>query len=121
MVTTNSKVTNLAYLKELAKGDMNFINDMVTLFLEQTPDAISKLEKSCSEKDWKTLRFVAHKMKPSFSFVGLNELSDKVNSVEEYSENEIHLNRLPEMIADIKSVCSKAIEELTEQKKEFQV
>jgi len=105
-------VADLSYLNELANGDRSFVKEMITVFLEQTPEAISKLEKYYSEKNWKMLRATAHKMKPSFSFVGLKETAVIMNSIEEYSENEIHLELLPEMISTVKNTCSKVMAEL---------
>jgi HPt (histidine-containing phosphotransfer) domain-containing protein len=119
MESTNRNLTDLKYLKELANGDLHFINEMITVFLDQTPAAIDQLEKYCNEKNWKMLRSVAHKFKPSFSFVGLKELSGIIHSIEEYAENETHLDLLPEMIARVKASCIKAMAELEEQKKDF--
>jgi HPt (histidine-containing phosphotransfer) domain-containing protein len=112
----NSSVTDLTYLNELANGDKAFINEMITVFLEQTPEAIVKLGNYCTEKNWKMLRATAHKMKPSFSFVGLKDLAAVINSIEEYADSETHLDLLPEMISNVKRTCTQALEELKEKK-----
>ncbi len=119
MEATNSNVTDLTYLKELAKGDNAFIKEMLVVFMEQTPEAIGNLEKYYGDKNWKMLRAVAHKMKPSFTFVGLKELTPVINLIEEYAEKEIHFDLLPEMISKVKTFCNKAMVELEEQKKSF--
>lgn len=122
METTMNKktMTDLAYLKEISRGDNVFIREMIQVFIEETPKAINNLEQHLNNRDWKMLRAVAHKMKPSFSFVGLKDLQDIINSVEEYSETETNLDQLPEMIAKIKNGCFLAIEELKEDIKHFQ-
>lgn len=108
----NNNVTDLTYLKQISNGDNNFIKEMVEVYLKETPEAISNLENHLQNKDWKKFRAVIHKMKPSFSFFGLKNMSDTVNSMQEYSDKEIHLDLLPEMLAKVKLVCTKAMEEL---------
>ena len=119
MEANKKSITDLSYLKDLAKGDNGFIREMIQVFIEQTPEAINNLEKHLANKDWKMVRAVAHKMKPSFSFVGLKELHTIANSVEEYAETETNLGLLPEMIAKIKSTCATAVAELGETIKEY--
>jgi HPt (histidine-containing phosphotransfer) domain-containing protein len=85
---------------------------MLTVFLEQTPQAVNNIEKHFNNKDWKALRSAAHKLKASFMFMGIKELPDIVNSVEEYAANEINLDLLPEMILKIKEISAMAMKEL---------
>jgi HPt (histidine-containing phosphotransfer) domain-containing protein len=119
METTNAKHIDLTYLKELSNGSNEFIMEMISVFIEQTPIEIANLEKHLAAKDWKSLRATAHKMKPSFSFMGIKELESVIKTVEEYSANETNLELLPEMVTKIKTVCTEAIEELATEKRLF--
>ena len=114
MEANNKSAINLTSLKELSKGDDNFVKEMVQIFIDQTPETINNLEKYMNNKDWKMVRALAHKMKPSFSFVGLQELYEILNSIEEYAESETNLDLLPEMIAKINKECTLALAELQE-------
>ncbi len=119
METNNVKHIDLTYLKELSNGSNEFIIEMITVFVEQTPLEIANLEKHLAAKDWKSLRATAHKMKPSFSFMGIKELEGVIKTVEDYSANEKDLELLPELIAKIKTVCTEAMEELIQEKPHF--
>ncbi len=110
---------DLSYLKELANGSNEFIVEIITVFLTETPHAIDNLEKHLSTKNWDALRATAHKMKPSFSFVGLKELEPVINSLEEYSATKMNLDLIPGMISKIKTVFEEAVPELEIEKKEF--
>ncbi len=112
----SNNVTDLTYLKQVSNGDNDFIKEMIEVYMQQTPEAINNLEKYLKNKDWKMLRAVTHKMKPSFSFFGLKDMYEIANSMEEYSAKEIHLELLPEMIAKVKLTCDKAMIELQEKK-----
>lgn len=115
----NKNVTDLSYLKQVSNGDNNFIKEMIDVYMQQTPEEINNMENHLKNKDWKMLRAVAHKMKPSCPFFGLNDLHKVVSSIEEYANKEIHLEELPEMIDKVKSTCFAAMAEL-EQKKILQ-
>ena len=86
------KLIDLTYLKQISNGDTGFIKEMIGIYLKETPIAIINLEKHLKNKDWKMLREVIHKMKAAFSFFGLKDMYCLLDSMEEYSEKEIHLN-----------------------------
>lgn len=115
--TNTNNVTDLTYLKQVSNGDNHFIKEMIEVYMLQTPKAINNLEKHLKNKDWKMVLAVTHKIKPSFSFFGLSDLSGIVNSIEEYCEKQIHLDLLPGMLSKVKSICAKAMIELKEKKK----
>ncbi|MBA3704591.1 MAG: Hpt domain-containing protein [Bacteroidetes bacterium] len=109
------KHTDLSYLKELSNGSNQFMTEMITLFITQTPEALDSMEKHLKNKDWKLLRTVAHKIKPSISFVGLKEIESDIRTVEESAANETGLERLPDLISKINEVCNEGIKELKEE------
>lgn len=119
METITHKHIDLTYLKQLSNGSNEFINEMITVFMEQTPIEISNLEKYLVAKDWKSLRAIAHKMKPSFSFMGMKELDTLIKLIEEYAANETNLDLLPGMITKLKNDCNEAIIELKAEQKSF--
>ncbi|MCW3070278.1 MAG: histidine kinase [Bacteroidetes bacterium] len=117
---TNNKHIDLEYLKQIANGSDEFILQMITVFTEEIPGEVENLQNHLKNKDWNALRATAHKMKPSYSFMGVKELEDIVHSVEEYSGNESHLEELPGMVSNIYSITNEVISELQEEKKKFQ-
>ena len=119
METNSKKNTDLTYLKELSNGSNEFIVQMITIFLNETPAAVDKVEQYAKTSNWDALRAAVHKMKPSFAFMGIKELEDTINSVEKYSEAKTNLDLIPEMISKIKTVLKAAVQELEIAKKEF--
>lgn len=110
------KYTDLTYLKKLSKGDNDFVKQMISIFINQTPTAIQKMESDLSNKDWTSLRAVAHKMKPSFSFVGVESLQEKIETIETNAAAGTNENLIADLIAQVKEVSLKAVDELkTEQ------
>ena len=117
METTKNTHSDLSYLKQLSNGSNEFVNQMITIFITQTPEALDNIDIYLKEKNWKSLKGVAHKMKPSFSFMGIKELEKSILLVEEYCENETQLDQLPELISTIRKVCGLAILELEVERK----
>ena len=46
-----NKVTNLAYLIDISKGNKSFITEMIEIFLTENPLEINSLESAIEEKD----------------------------------------------------------------------
>jgi PAS domain S-box-containing protein len=111
------KLTDLAYLRQLANGSDEFIQNMISLFLQQTPEAVDKMESSMKQGDWKSVRAAAHKMKPSFAFMGIKQLKETLEKTEEYATEEKELDKIPGLISEIKEVCGKAVLELKAEQK----
>jgi HPt (histidine-containing phosphotransfer) domain-containing protein len=117
--TKSAQCTDLSYLKQLSNGSNEFIYEMISVFIEQTPKEIDSLENHLKNKDWASLRKVAHKMKASFSFMGIKELETVIRSTEEYAANETNLDLLPDMVDKIKSISMQAVQELEAEKQTF--
>ena len=113
------KHTDLDYLRKLANGSDEFIIQMLTLFIEQTPDALQRMEKYSKEHNWELLAKVAHKMKPSIMFVGIKELEKEMKTVEDYASEKTHTEEIQQMVTHIRDVCNEAIAELKEEMMNF--
>jgi HPt (histidine-containing phosphotransfer) domain-containing protein len=119
METANNKNIDLSYLKQLSNGSNEFICEMISVFMEQTPKELDEIDKYWDAKDWQSLHRIAHKMKPSFTFMGIKELENVIYLINEYSSTETNIDQLPELISKLKNVCFEALEELEIEKQLF--
>ena len=106
---------NLDYLKSLSKGNTKFMEEVVSLFISQTPIAIENMKKHYETKNWQQLMAVAHKIKPSFNFMGIKRLEDFARKIEETSGNGEDHKNMPDWINTIEVVCNKAYKELKDE------
>jgi HPt (histidine-containing phosphotransfer) domain-containing protein len=91
------------------------MREMITLYLDQTPDLIRIMKQGLAEKDWESIHSAAHKMIPSFSIMGIpQEFENLAKMIQEYSGTTQHLDKLPELFLKLELVCSQACQELTE-------
>lgn len=119
MENINSKYVDLTYLKLLSNGSNEFICEMIDVFMAQIPEGLDEMDKHWNVKDWKSLHRAAHRMKPSFSFMGIKELENDIILIDEYSATETNINLLPPLISKLKRVCSIALQELKIEKQLF--
>jgi PAS domain S-box-containing protein len=73
-------------LAELSRGNQEFIQKMVAIFLEQTPIRLNELQEGLSQRNWKQVSDIAHKMKPSLDSMGIDSVKEIVKNLEKASE-----------------------------------
>lgn len=103
---------NLNFLREISDGNDIFFKEFIGLFLSSAPKAISDMEQSYSEKNRDTLSKVAHKIKPSFNYVGLKDLNTYAAKIEDLANKKSDTEEIQLMIDNIKTVCLIAYTEL---------
>lgn len=109
---TTEKLINFKYLKDFAEGDDSFIKNMISIFLENTPETMAIIIKSNKNDDIKTLKEEIHKLKSSISLLGISKASESIAII----ENEIETNPLSEKrkeeVVYLNEICQLAIKEL---------
>ncbi len=78
---------DLTMVKQIGKGNPDFIGKMVTLFLDQMPYDIIKLKQQADKDDWEALSKLAHRMKPSIEGMGIYSLKTIIRELESKSRN----------------------------------
>ncbi len=73
---------DLSYLNEVAGGSEEFMVEMIDMFLEQTPDYFIQIDQSIDDKNWTKVAEIAHKIKPTLTFMGVDFAKDKMAEVE---------------------------------------
>ena len=133
------KVTNLDYLNELSKGNSQFVQEMIRIFLEENPSEIALLEKGIKEKDFEIIKASAHKLRSTIPFVGIDRLiEDEISEMESLAGKQSGtqkieivpenpdikkieiiatdtsvIGQIEQMFKRIKEVCEKACSELS--------
>lgn len=109
---TTEKLVDFKYLKDFAEGDDTFIKNMVSIFLENTPESMEIILNSSKIDDIKILKKEIHKLKSSISLLGIVKASESVNSIEKELEvNPLGQKRKEEVIY-LNEICQLAIKEL---------
>lgn len=108
----HSGIINLAYLKEISMGDKEFEQTIIQQFIIQVPEELKGLEAAIKAEDWVQMKGLAHGMKSSVSYLGLNNrLHPVLHRIETGPVNAGVAPLLIEDFEEVRSVCLQAVEE----------
>ena len=74
-------IVDLSYMREFSDGNKDFEQEMINLYLEQVPIDFDLLRTAIVDKNYAEIKTMAHKLKSSFSSIGVNE-KGLLNSLE---------------------------------------
>ena len=112
------EIINLNYLREMADGDMVFIAEIITMFIEQTPQNLHNLRAAAVAGNWKEMKALAHKMKSSVMMIGNQDLEQIFIDLQNHAVSTQPAEKIPPLIEQASDICSDAITAL---KAELQV
>ncbi len=112
---TSTRQTDLTFLKEISDNNEQFFCEFITMFLINTPKSIQDMKTSLMSTDWEGLRQAAHKVKPSFNYVGLKELNLLSGKIEEFAKQQNNMEEIKTLLNKIETIAAIAFKELTEE------
>lgn len=78
----NNEPLDLSYLREMSGDSAEFMLEMLEVFQKQTPIYMAELADAVTAKDWKATYECAHKIKPTFYYVGREDARDHMQEIE---------------------------------------
>jgi HPt (histidine-containing phosphotransfer) domain-containing protein len=108
-----SKIVDLSYLNESLSGDSEMLKQMIQLFLDQSPEKMTLLQKNINEKDFTAIRETSHFLKSTFSIMGLQSKDDLAKIEQLSSQEKEHTT----IVALNKNILNNFDESITEYKK----
>ncbi|MEO9887256.1 MAG: Hpt domain-containing protein [Balneola sp.] len=92
---------DLSYLNEVTGGSAEIIKEMLVLFLKETPEQIEVLREKSEQKEWDSVKAEAHKLKPTFLYVGVSDIHMKLGKVEAYAKERVNLDEISTLIEEV--------------------
>jgi len=117
LLEINQSLTDLSYLQEISGGSVELMKEMIEIFINETPIMLETLEKSVKEKDWKTFREIAHKIKPSITYAGITSAEALIEKIHADARDQKNLEEIPKILPEFAAICRAAVNELTEKAK----
>ncbi len=103
---------NLSYLERITGGNENLRRQILELLIIETPEELQKLEEFTKERNWPRVRGVAHKMKSSATYMGLNQTLSKLKQIEENANTQTSLEQIPDWVREASKNLHRALEGL---------
>lgn len=118
---TKSKADlDLSYLKEMSGDSADFMIEMLDTLVVQIPIYLEDLNNAVIAKDWKTTSGFAHKLKPTFYYVGREDIRDCVQVIETNAKELVNLSEIPIAVAEIKEELKNILVQVAKAKEELQ-
>lgn len=102
MEETNS-VIDLNYLKRVAENEPDFIRDMIAIFFKRVPEAAADIRKGMNEGNIELVWQSAHRIKPTFSYMGMTETSALAAKIEKLYKTTPDKTEAEELLATIEN------------------
>ncbi|WP_462248716.1 Hpt domain-containing protein [Ferruginibacter sp.] len=97
------------FLRSLYEDDIENAVMSFDFFLNKYPQQLKEIEEDFIAGDIKGFRQKVHKVKPTFSYVGLTTISTKAAAIESICDNEGDLNKVKNLYQEFKNSLAEII------------
>ena len=97
----NNIPLDLSYLREMSGDSAEFMVEMIDMFKQQTPLYIADLKQAIANQDWPRVSSCAHKIKPTFAYVGREDAREHMQLME---LNARDLNNLQDLAGQLEEI-----------------
>ena len=111
-------IYSLDKINEMAEGDQDFVNSVVSVFLEEVPQDLETLETAIAERDFEQVYKMAHKIKPNVDLLGMEQTRATALEIETLGKSEDNLDAIEEKFPLLKKDVEQVVAEL---QKDFQL
>ena len=103
-------IYSLDKVNEMADGDQEFIQSIVSVFLDEVPEDLSALEQAVEASDFEQIYKLSHKIKPNVDLLGMEATRILALEMETMGKNQTDLpgirERFPRFKKDVQQVIS---------------
>ena len=103
---------NLEKIQEISRGNDDFVNRMIGLFIQEIPQSLMSLEKHLEEEEWEMLKQVAHSIKPSIQMMGIKGVGNQLGELEELAGEGTQPEEMRVRVKSVTEACRLAIAQL---------
>ncbi len=95
---SNNGSDKLYSLEMFEADDPDFVRSIVEMFVLNTPGTVADISKASAMNEFETVRQLAHKLKPHFSFFGASGLQQTFQMIEDLAKEKNADGKLPDLI-----------------------
>jgi CheY-like chemotaxis protein len=105
---------SLDKLKLSSQGNNLFVKKMVGVFCNTMPQQVRSMVMALSEKDYPTIKSVAHKIKPAINSLCIESLVESIRNLENLDPTMLDWANIQKMISEVKTILTEVIEGLSD-------
>jgi len=105
-------IYSLDKIKEMADGDEDFINSVISVFLEEVPQDLEGLENALNTSNYQQVYQLAHKIKPNVDLLGMEQTRAAALQMETLGKSEANMSEIQAIFPDLKKDIEQVVAEL---------
>lgn len=99
-------------IREMAGGDEEFIQSVISVFLEEVPEDLGGLETAVGSGNYEQIYQLSHKIKPNVDLLGMEPTRALALEMETMGKNQENLEGIRERFPRLKKDVEQVISEL---------
>jgi PAS domain S-box-containing protein len=111
---TATALFSLTKLDEISRGNKEFVNRMIRLFLEQVPAATHEIMQAYRDHELEKVKAIAHRIKPTIDNLEIHSLKNEIREIETLAAKKKPSERLENLIELTQDVIGKVAVQLKE-------
>ncbi len=108
------KLYSLDFVNEMAGGNQDFVNQLLTLFVETVPESIELINEHYENNNLSALGGEAHKLKSTINTVQIPAFSEKIKEMEHIGKTGENIQNLPDLIKEFNEILPAAVAQVKE-------
>ena len=105
-------IYSLDKINEMAEGDQDFINSVISVFLEEVPVDLEALEVALEEKNHEMVYQLAHKIQPNVDLLGMEQTRAAALEIETLGKNAANMEDIKKVFPALKTDIYQVVSEL---------
>ncbi len=107
----SQQVIDKEYLHSLSKGDVVFEKNMIRTFTEEIPGEVQRLKNAIDNRDYGSIRSIAHNMKSTVCYLGLTKLNELLEQIEADAASQNGMDNIRNNFSLVNNTCQAALKE----------
>lgn len=103
---------DLRKLEEMSRGNQEFVDHMIRLFIGRTPGELKSLQERMEQEDFEGIYAIAHKIKPSIDHLCITALYQPIRELEKLARYKTDPDEIRKLIATVCTILNQVVEEL---------
>ena len=95
------KPYHLKTLSQAVGNDKESLKEMIQIFLDTLPEALSNLRKSMEKEDWDSVKKIAHSTKSNIDMLEVQSSFYKIKEIEMLAKEQNETEKIPDLLEEI--------------------
>ncbi len=106
------RLYDLSKLEAMAKGNQEFVDEMIQLFIKQTKISVSEIKIAFETGNYRKVKAIAHRIKPSIDAMGISSLKKEIREIEKNAEVFQSSDQLENLISKLDTILNEVVNNL---------